>query len=444
LAECAREDVGNNELEVAAFDLAGSRSWQAQLRHADRTTNETLMKQNQTSLPLSGVRVLDMSRILAGPWCAMVLGDLGAEVIKIEHPDRGDDTRDWGIRIGKTETAYFNSVNRNKRSVGVNFQSPEGVELVRALAAKCDVVIQNFKVGAAEKLGIGYEHLSAGRDDLIFCSISGYDSSGPEATRPGYDLVVQGEAGLMGMNGEPDRPPVKFGIAAVDLFTGMYSAQAVLAALYQRQITGKGRSIQMALYDCGLMITSYYGLEALALGENPLRFGNAHPSIVPYGVFDAADGSLVITVGNNAQYQRFCHDVIERPDLAADARFQTNLDRSKHRDALLPEINRELLKRKREDLLANLVASKIPCGEVLGLHEALTSPRARDAGLVNTYPHPDAGQIDLLSPPYRFDGERLPVARIPPSLGADTADILSTMLGLSEERLRALEAAGAI
>lgn len=402
------------------------------------------MKENQTALPLSGVRVLDMSRVLAGPWCAMVLADLGAEVIKLEHPDRGDDTRDWGVRIGNTETAYFNSVNRNKRSVGVNFQSPEGVELVRALAAKSDVVIQNFKVGGADKLGIGYDDLRAGREDLIFCSISGYDSSGPEATRPGYDLVVQGEAGLMSMNGEPDRPPVKFGIAVVDLFTGMYSAQAILAALYQRKTTGKGRLIEMALYDCGLMITAYYGLEALLRGEDPPRFGNAHPSIVPYGVFDAADGPLVITVGNNAQYQRFCHEVIDRPDLAADARFQTNLDRSKYRDALLPEVNRELLKRKRDDLLAKLAAAKIPCGEVLGLHEALTSPRARDAGLINTYPHPVAGQIDLLSPPYRFDGERLPVTRIPPSLAADTAEVLSTVLGLSEERMQAMKAAGAI
>ncbi len=402
------------------------------------------MQINNIALPLAGVRVLDMSRILAGPWCAMVLADLGAEVIKIEHPERGDDTRDWGIRIGQTETAYFNSVNRNKRSVGLNLQTAEGAEIARALASKCDVVIQNFKVGGAAKLGLAYADLSIDRDDLIYCSISGYDATGPEATRPGYDLVVQGEAGLMGMNGEAGQPPLKFGVAVVDLFTGMYSAQAVLAALYQRQITGRGRSIEMALYDCGLMITSYYGLEALLLGEDPPRVGNAHPSIVPYGVFDAADGPLVITVGNNAQFQRFCREVIDRPDLAIDERFQTNLDRSKHRDALLPEIHRELRVRKRDDLLEKLAGSSIPCGEVTGLHEALTSTRASDAGLVNTYEHPAAGRINLLSPPYRFDGERLPVRHIPPQLGEGTTDVLSTLLELSNERLQTLKKAGVI
>jgi crotonobetainyl-CoA:carnitine CoA-transferase CaiB-like acyl-CoA transferase len=396
------------------------------------------------ALPLAGVRVLDMSRILAGPWCAMVLADLGAEVIKIEHPERGDDTRDWGIRIGATETAYFNSVNRNKRSVSVNLQTPEGVEIARGLAGKCDVVIQNFKPGGATRLGLAYDDLRAGRDDLIYCSITGYDQTGPEAARPCYDLVVQGEAGLMGMNGEASQPPLKFGVAVVDLFTGMYSAQAILAALYQRERTGKGRSIEMALFDCGLMITAYYGLEALLLGEDPPRYGNAHPSIVPYGVFDAADGSLVITVGNNAQFQRFCREVIERPDLADDPRYLTNLDRSKHRAALLPEIHRELLARRRDHLLARLSQANIPCGEVLGLHEALTSQRASAAGLVNAYDHPVAGRIDLLSPPYRFDGERLPVRRIPPPLGEGTADVLSELLEIPGERIHALKAAGVI
>jgi crotonobetainyl-CoA:carnitine CoA-transferase CaiB-like acyl-CoA transferase len=399
---------------------------------------------NSTALPLAGVRVLDMSRILAGPWCAMVLADLGAEVIKVEHPERGDDTRDWGIRIGNTETAYFNSVNRNKRSVSLNLQMPEGVEMARALAAKCDVVIQNFKAGGAAKLGLGYDDLRDGRDDLVYCSITGYDHKGPEASRPGYDLLVQGEAALMGMNGEVGQAPLKFGVAVVDLFTGMYSAQAILAALYQRQRTGKGRSIEMALFDCGLMITAYYGLEALLLGQDPPRYGNAHPSIVPYGVFDAADGPLVNTVGNNAQFQRFCRDVIMRPDLANDARFLTNLDRSKHRADLLPDIHRELLARKRDDLLATLAKANIPCGEVSGLHEALTSKRATDARLVNAYDHPVAGRIDLLSPPYRFDGERLPVRHIPPPLGEGTADVLNELLEITDERMQALKGAGVI
>jgi len=393
-----------------------------------------------SSLPLAGIRVLDLSRILAGPWCAMVLGDLGAEVIKVEHPKRGDDTRDWGLRVGSTETAYFNSVNRNKRSVSLDLQTADGQQIARELARKCDVVIQNFKFGGAEKLSLGYEQLKQEHEDLIYCSISGYDRTGPEAARPGYDLVVQGEAGLMALNGEADQPPLKFGVAAVDLFTGMYSAQAVLAALFERQKTGKGRHIEMALFDCGLMITSYYGLEALIMGEDPPRYGNAHPSIVPYGVFDAADGPLVVTVGNNSQFKRFCRDVIERPDLAEDERFQTNIGRAANREALVPELKREIGLRARGVLLERLAQAGIPCGEVLGLHEALTSKRATDAGLVTTQPHPEAGSTHVLAPPYRFDGARLPVRSAPPQLGEGTKDVLQSLLGLSDERLSRLKA----
>ncbi len=397
------------------------------------------MPASSTSLPLAGVRVLDLSRILAGPWCGMVLADLGAEVIKVEHPGRGDDTRDWGLRVGATETAYFNSVNRNKRSVTLDLQTPEGQQIARDLALQCDVVIQNFKFGGIDKLGLGYAQLSQAKPELIYCSISGYDRCGPEAARPGYDLVVQGEAGLMAINGEPTQAPLKFGVAAVDLFTGMYSAQAILAALFERQRTGTGRHIEMALFDCGLMITAYYGLEALLLGEDPPRYGNNHPSIVPYGVFDAQDGPLVITVGNNSQFARFCAEVIDRPDLAADLRFTTNLLRAANRAALIPEINLELGRRLRKDLLTRLANAGIPCGEVLGLHQALTSQRAIDAGLVTTRPHPVAGSVNVLAPPWRFDGERLPVRSAPPTLGEGTHDVLQALLGLSNETLALLK-----
>jgi crotonobetainyl-CoA:carnitine CoA-transferase CaiB-like acyl-CoA transferase len=395
------------------------------------------------ALPLAGVRVLDFSRVLAGPWSAMVLADFGAEVIKVEHPGRGDDTRDWGVRIGETETAYFNSVNRSKRSVCLDLGSDAGRRLAHALARQSDVVIHNFKTGGAEKLGLGYDTLGALNPRLIHCAISGYDRAGPEAARPGYDLVVQGEAGLMALNGEADQPPLKFGVAAVDLFTGMYAAQAILAALYERHTSGRGRRIEMALFDCGLMITAYYGLEALLLERDPPRYGNAHPSIVPYGVFDAADGPLVITVGNNAQFARFCA-AIGRADLAADPRFGTNLGRSAHRAALLPEIRAALAQRRRADLLAALADAGIPCGEVLGLHEALTSPRAQAAGLVTRQPHPVAGAVDVFAPPYRFDGARLPVRNAPPVLGEATDAVLRTLLGLSDEEIAALRAAGAI
>jgi crotonobetainyl-CoA:carnitine CoA-transferase CaiB-like acyl-CoA transferase len=396
------------------------------------------------SLPLAGVRVLDLSRVLAGPWCAMVLGDLGAEVIKVEHPERGDDTRDWGMRIGSTETAYFNSVNRNKRSVCLDLKTPDGQQIARDLIRKSDVVIQNFKFGDIERLGLGYEEMSRDQPGLIYCSITGYDRTGPEAARPGYDLVIQGEAGLMALNGEPTQPPLKFGIAAVDMMTGMYAAQGVLAALYQREKTGKGRHVGMALFDCGLMITAYYGLEALLRGNDPPRFGNGHPSIMPYGVYEAADGPLVVAVGNNSQYMRFCTDVIERPDLAEDERFRTNSTRTVHRDALMPEIRSELAARKRADLLERMSRVGIPCGEVAGLHEALTSRRAAEGGLVKTMPHDEVGSVQVLASPYRFDGERLPVRTVPPKLGEGTEEVLRELLGLSEDRLAGLKARGVV
>ena len=402
------------------------------------------MSDINSSLPLAGVRVLDLSRILAGPWCGMVLGDLGAEVIKVEHPGSGDDTRDWGLRVGSTETAYFNSVNRNKRSVCLDLKSPEGQEIARGLAKKSDVVIQNFKFGGIEKLGLGYDKLSEEHQDLIYCSITGYDRTGPEATRPGYDLVIQGEAGLMALNGEATQPPLKFGVAVVDMVTGMYAAQAILAALFERQKTGKGRHIGMALFDCGLMITAYYGLESLLMGEDPPRYGNGHPSIMPYGVFDAEDGPVVVAVGNNSQFSRFCTDVIERPDLAADERFKTNMNRTINREALMPEIKHELGRRKRKDLLDRLSRAGIPCGEVAGLHEALTSKRATDAGLVTTMPHPEAGSVNVLASPYRFDGERLPVRSAPPQLGEGTRQVLQELLGLSDEKLSQLKAKGVV
>ncbi len=395
-------------------------------------------------LPLQGVRVLDLSRVLAGPWCAMVLGDFGAEVIKVEHPSRGDDTRDWGARVGETETAYFNSVNRNKRSVTVNLQTEAGQRIVRELVQQSDVLVQNFKAGGLDKLGLGYEQLKVFNPELIYCSISGYDRSGPDATRPGYDLVIQGEAGLMAINGEPTQQPLKFGVAAVDMFTGMYAAQAVLAALYERARTGQGRHIEMALYDCGLMISAYYGLEALQLQKDPPRYGNAHPSIVPYGVFDSADGPLVITVGNNLQFERFAREVIARPDLADDERFKTNAGRSAHRDTLLADILPELRRYPREVLLQRLARAGIPCGEVLGLLEALCSERTREGQLLATYHHPVAGPTRVLAPPYRLDGERLPVRRPPPVLGEGTSDVLRDVLNLDATEIQVLRLAGAV
>jgi len=399
---------------------------------------------NAASLPLAGVRVLDLSRVLAGPMCAMALADLGADVIKVEHPARGDDTRDWGLRIGTRNTSYFNSANRNKRSITLDLQSEAGLKLARELAARSDVVIQNFKVGGAEKLGLGYEQLAELNPRLVYCSISGYARFTPEAERPGYDLVVQGEAGVMATNGEAGQGPLKFGVAAVDMFTGMYSAQAILAALYARQSSGRGRHVQMALYDCGLMITSYYGMEALLQGGDPAKFGNAHPSIVPYGVFDAADGPLVITVGNNGQFQRFCRDVIDRPEWADDERFATNTARSQHRGTLLPQLREALRQFTRAELLQRLTAAQIPCGEVLGMFEALQSERTAQAGLLHRYEDSEAGVQSVLAPPYAIDGQRMPVRMPPPHMGEHTEQVFKELLQLDDDAIADLRSRGVI
>ncbi|GAA4326674.1 CaiB/BaiF CoA-transferase family protein [Pigmentiphaga soli] len=395
-------------------------------------------------LPLEGVRVLDLSRVFAGPLCGQVLADFGAEVVKVEHPGRGDDTRDWGTRIGRTETTYYSVMNRNKRSITVNLQSPEGARLIHELLPQFDVVIHNFKHGGAEKLGVGYECLKAIRPDIIYCSVSGYDSSGPEAARPGYDLVVQGEAGLMAMNGEAGQPPLKFGVAVVDMMTGMYAAQAVLAALFRRERTGRGRLIEMALYDCGISITGYYGLEAMQLGHDPVRYGNAHPSIVPYGMFEAADGPFIVTVGNNAQFEKLCRHVLMRPDIVEDPRYCSNLERTRNRLALLSTMTELFRTLTRDVLLERLTACGIPCGRVSGLYEALTSERSRRSGLVRELPHPVAGKTYVLAPPYRLDGRRVPVRSAPPTLGEGTREVLQSLLRLSDEQLRDLQAQGVV
>ena len=408
------------------------------------TTTTPTTPPDGMDFPLQGVRVLDLSRVFAGPLCGMVLADFGAEVIKVEHPGRGDDTRDWGMRIGKTETTYYNSMNRNKRSITVDLQTPEGVKIIHDLLPQCDVVVQNFKTGGAEKLGLGYEQLKAIKPDLIYCSVAGYDSSGPEAKRPGYDLVIQGESGLMALNGEANTPPLKFGVAVVDLMTGMYAAQAVLAALFQRTRTGKGRHIEMALYDCGLMITGYYGLDAMLLGHDPQRYGNAHPSIVPYGMYDAADGPLIIAVGNNAQFDKFCRQVIERPDIVEDPRFATNVERAKNRLVLGPMLKELIAGFARDVLLQRMTAAGIPCGKVAGLHEALTSERTRRGGLLQELPHPVAGSTHGFAPPYRLDGQRLPIRNAPPTLGEGTREVLQQLLQLSEPELQALRDKGVL
>lgn len=377
-------------------------------------------------LPLEGIRVLDLTRVLAGPLSTMVLGDLGADVLKVEHPTRGDDTRDWGIQIAPKDTTYFYGFNRNKRSLALDLTSDEGQQAVRRLVRDVDVVVENFVAGKMEEFGLGYEALKKINPKIIYCAVGGYDRQGPEKSRPGYDLVIQGESGLMSINGEPDQPPLKFGVAAVDLTTGMYAAQAILAALLKAERKGVGTRIDVSLYDCGVMFSSYYGLDALRLGHDPQRFGNQHPAIMPYGVYDAADGPVIVAVGNNNQFFSFCRNVIDRPDLADDPRFATNLLRGQHRDILAGQLRDEIASRPRAELLARLEAAGIPSGSVLGMYDALTGQRTRDAELIRTVEHPTAGPVNVMGPPWRLDGQRLAVRR-PPGLGEHTEEILGSL-----------------
>jgi len=400
--------------------------------------------QDEMDLPLEGVRVLDLSRVLAGPLCGQVLADFGAEVIKVEHPGRGDDTRDWGMRVGKTETTYFNSVNRSKRSITLDLQTPEAVQIIYELLPQFDVVISNFKHGGADKMGLGYDKLKSIKPGLIYCTVAGYSSHTPEVKRPGYDLVIQAEAGLMAVNGDQDMPPLKFGVAVVDMMTGMYAAQAVLAALFRRERTGRGRRIEMALYDCGLSINGYCALDALQLGHEPKRYGNNHPSIVPYGLFEAADGPLIIAVGNNSQFDKFCRQVIARPDIVEDLRYATNVERSRNRASLLPMLSEAIAGFEREVLLQRLAECGIPSGRAAGLHEALVSERTAQTGMLQSMPHAVAGSTTVLAPPYRLDGQRLPVRSAPPMLGEGTREVLQRLLAMSDEQLQQLQLRGVL
>ena len=369
--------------------------------------------------PLEGVKVLDLSRVLAGPLSAMVLADLGADVIKVERPGTGDGTRDWGIGFGAHESTYFHAFNRSKRSVTADLDSAEGQALVRELAKGADAVVENFLPGTLERRELGYEQLRALNLRLVYCAIGGYDLAGPEAGRAGYDLVLQGESGVMATNGERGRPPLKFGLPVVDLFTGMYAAQAMLAALYRAQRTGEGCRIDLALADCGLSLTSYYGLEAmLAQAEMP-RHGNMHSSIVPYGVFEAKDGPFVLAAGTTAQYHKLC-EILGRADLAADTRFLTNLGRVRHRTVLEAALAAEFAGLDRDWLLARLAEQTVPSGRVAGLYEVLSGARAAQM----TVRHEEEGVAPApgFLPPWRLNGIRAG-ARRPPRLGEHDAEV---------------------
>ena len=372
---------------------------------------------------LHGVRILDLSRVLAGPWCTMTLADLGADVIKVEQPRGGDDTRGWApFRDG--ESAYYLCTNRNKRSVAVDIGTPQGQAIVRGLAAHCDVVVENFEAGALARYGLDHEALRQVRPDVIWCSISGYGRTSPLAARAGYDYVIQAEGGLMAITGEPDGEPMKVGVAVADLFTGMFAVQAILAAVIARRNDGQGQLIDMALFDCQLAMLANVGSAYLVTGREPERFGNAHASVVPYQVLPTADSEIVLAVGNDRQFRLLCDEVLGRPDIAADQRFATNSARIDNRDLLIPLLTGVLRTRPAREWQDKLASTGIPTGTVRQVGEALESAEARARGMVSEVPHPTLGTVRLVSSPIRMSGTPVREPQAPPTLGEHTQQVL--------------------
>ena len=375
-------------------------------------------------LPLEGVKVLDLSRVLAGPYATMVLGDLGASVIKVEHPERGDDTRHWGPPFAgegeDRESAYFLAVNRNKRSIGVDLKDQEGLEQVKRLAAGADVVIENWRRGALEKLGLGYEALSEANPGLVYCSITGF-GPGPDEERPGYDFLVQARGGVMGITGQPGGEPTKVGVAISDIVCGMFASNAILAALHRRAATGEGARIEVPLFESTLGWLANRGQEYLISGEDTGFIGNAHPSIVPYQTFDASDKPLVVAVGNNTQFAELCK-VVGRPELAEDERYATNPDRVANREALIPELQEEFRKRPADAWVQEIRAAGVPSGPVNPLADVFADDHVKGSGILQDLKHPSAGSLKMVASPILVDGERLPIRRPPPTLGQHTGE----------------------
>ncbi len=405
------------------------------------------MPEEGASGPLAGLRVLDLSRILAGPSCTQVLGDLGADVIKVERPGRGDDTRGWGPPFvtgesgERLESAYYVCANRNKRSVAIDLATPEGAALVARLAERCDVLVENFKVGALDRYGLGFDALSARAPRLVYCSITGFGRTGPRADQAGYDFLIQAMGGIMSLTGEPEGRPMKVGVGVADVVCGMYAAVAILAALRERDRTGRGQHVDLALYDAQLAWLVNAGASYLVSGRVPARHGNAHPHIVPYQTFAAEDGEIALAVGNDDQFARLCR-VMGREELARDPRFAENAGRVEHREELVPLLEAAIAERPRAFWIDALRGEGVPCGAVQDLAEALSDPQTHARGMRVTMEHPRAasGTLELIGSPIKLSETPVTYRRRPPELGEHTREVLRELLELDDEEIaRALD-----
>lgn len=403
---------------------------------------------------LSHIRVLDLTRVLAGPWCAQTLADFGADVIKVERPGAGDDTRHWGPPYLKdadgadtAEAAYYLAANRNKRSVTVDIATPEGQQIVRELAAQSDVVLENYKVGQLKKYGLDYDSLRAMKPDLVYCSVTGFGQTGPYAHRAGYDFIIQGIGGFMSItgerDGEPGGGPQKAGVAIADLATGLYSTIAVLAALAHRDRTGEGQYIDMALLDVQVALLANMNTNFLASGKPPVRWGNAHPNIVPYQTFQTRDGWIIVAVGNDGQFRKFV-EAGGQPGLADDERFATNPSRVRHRDTLVPILAEMVKARDKADWIGALEAAGVPCGPINDLDEVFDNEQVVARGMQVSLPHPSGADAKLVRNPIRMSATPPDARTAPPLLGAQTDDVLRDMLGYDDAKIATLRAKQAI
>jgi crotonobetainyl-CoA:carnitine CoA-transferase CaiB-like acyl-CoA transferase len=402
------------------------------------------------STPLAGIRVLDLSRILAGPWCTQLLADLGAEVIKIERPGKGDDSRAFAppyIRDSDgnetRESAYFCCANRGKKSVTVDISKPEGAKLVRELAAKADVLLENYKFGDLARYGLGYEQLSPINPGLVYCSITGFGQTGPDREKPGYDFMIQGMGGIMSVTGEKGGGPQRVGIPIADIMTGMYASIAVCAALAHRAQSGRGQHLDLALLDCQVGVLAYQAMNYLSTGVAPEPAGNVHPNIVPYQPFHTRDGDVIIACGNDNLFRKFC-EVADCQHLAQDPRFATNADRVRNRAAIEPLIEAVTRMRSTREWVSALEAAGVPCGPINTLKEVFEEPQVKARGMLQELPHASAGKVPQVVSPMKFSGTPLAFAAAPPVLGQHTDEVLGELLGRSSEEIATLRAAGAI
>lgn len=386
--------------------------------------------------PLDGLRVLDLSRILAGPTCTQLLGDYGAEIIKIEKPGLGDDTRAWGPPYvtgtdgePTAESAYYLSANRNKRSVAVDIATEEGAETVRHLAGHCDILVENFKVGGLAKYGLDYDSLSRDNPGLVYCSITGFGQTGPNAHKPGYDLLAQGYGGIMSLTGDPEGEPMKVGVGVTDVVCGLYAVTAILAAIRHRDQSGEGQHIDIALVDSQVAWLVNAGTNYLLSGQEQPRLGNQHPNIVPYQVFATSDGHVIVAAGNDAQFKRFC-GILGRPDLAEDERFRRNIDRVTNRDVLIGLLTGEILRFGKADLVRAMEAAGVPGGPINSLSEVFASDQIEARGMKISMPdeHAASGEVPLIGNPVKFSKTPVSYRHAPPACGADTQDVLNDLL----------------